>query len=220
VTRRVARVTWLALALLLLAGCAAERPVPQNPKDAGQSLRTQLRALRAWRADGRLVVKADGQGTPASFTWTERPDDTFRLRLSGPWGQGAARLAGGPGQASLVTGDGTRYVARDAHALLAGAYGWDIPVSALRHWLLGLPGEEDAQFTLDRYGRLATLDWHGWHVEYRRYRQVNGLDLPAVLTAKARKRQAEVRVAIDNWHLDGRGEQPAATESPIPLMGN
>lgn len=218
-THRPVRALCIVLAVLLGAGCAAQRPVPADREAAGQALRAELRAFHAWRAEGRLVVRTRDDGGQAGFTWIERPDGGFRLRLAGPWGQGAARLQGGRGRAELVTGDGYRYTGPDARALLAGVYGWEIPVNGLRRWLLGLP-DADADFTLDRFGRLATLDWHEWHVEYRRYRRVDGLDLPAVLMATARGGQTEVRVAIDSWRLGtGQDQEAPVPDSPVPLMG-
>lgn len=210
----------VALALVLVAGCAAgPRPVPDERTRAWTELRAELEALDQWQAEGRLVVRDGRDGNPAGFTWIERPDGGFQLRLSGPWGQGVARLTGGAGRAELVTAEGMRYTAGDAHQLLAGVYGWDIPVAGLRRWLLGLPGP-DATYTLDRFGRLETLDWRDWHIEYGRYRLVDeGLDMPAVLTASRAGGDTEIRVAIHEWRLGpGKPDAPGG-ESPIPLMG-
>lgn len=208
------------VALVLVAGCATgPRPVPDERTRAWADLRTQLEGLERWQAEGRLVVRDGGEGNPAGFTWIERPDGGFQLRLSGPWGQGVARLTGGTGQAELVTAEGTRYTAGDAHQLLSRVYGWDIPVSGLRRWLLGLPGP-DAEHTLDRFGRLATLDWRDWHIEYGRYRLAdNGLDMPAVLTATRADGDTELRVAIHEWQFEPSRPGAPTHESPVPLMG-
>lgn len=209
----------LAASLLVLVGCTAgPRTVPDERAQAWEDLRAELEALEQWRAEGRLVVRTEADGGQAAFTWVERADGTFRLRLAGPWGQGAAHLTGGGGRAELVTADDLRYIAGDAHRLLAGVYGWDIPVGGLRTWLIGLPGG-GAEFTLDRFGRLETLDWRDWHIEYGRYRLVEqGLDLPAVLTATRDDGATEVRVAVSSWQL-GVGDESPAPGSSIPLMG-
>lgn len=218
---RATRAWWrLAPIALLLAGagCAIEpRPVPDERNAAWDELRAQLEQLEQWRAEGRLVVREEG--TPASFTWVERPDGSFELRLAGPWGQGAARLSGGRGRATLVTADDLRYTAGDAQRLLARVYGWDIPVSGLRQWLLGLPGPE-ADYTLDRFGRLETLNWRDWHIEYGRYRLTDeGLDMPAVLTATRSGGDSEIRVAIQSWRLSPDTPDQSPPRSPVPLMG-
>jgi len=202
----------------LLAACAiGPRSVPEDRAAAWTDLRGRLEALDGWRAEGRLSVHTRDDGGQANFTWIERPDGSFRLRLAGPWGQSAARLSGRAGSAELVAADGMRYVGADARDLLAGLYGWDIPVSGLRHWLVGLPGES-SEYTLDRFGRLATLRWKGWRIEYKRYRPMGKLDLPAVLIAARPETGTEVRVAVDAWSPRGGGPAPVP-ESPVPLIG-
>ncbi|MEX0607430.1 MAG: lipoprotein insertase outer membrane protein LolB [Halofilum sp. (in: g-proteobacteria)] len=216
--RRTPRLAALCALLLALGGCAIEpRTVPDERDEAWEALRAELDRLEHWRAEGRLVVREGRDGTPANFTWIERADGSFELRLAGPWGQGAARLSGGSGRAVLVTADDLRYTARDAQRLLARVYGWDIPVAALRQWLIGLPGPE-AEYTLDRFGRLETLQWGDWQIAYGRYRLADeGLDMPAVLTASHVSGGNELRVAVQSWQL---GEPaPSPSRSPVPLMG-
>jgi outer membrane lipoprotein LolB len=207
-------------AVLLLAACATgPRPVPDDRRAAWEELRTRLSAVDQWRAEGRLAVRTAEDGGQAGFTWIELPDGRFRLRLAGPWGQGATRLLGGDGSARLVAGDGRRYVGADARSLLAGLYGWNIPVDGLRRWLIGLPGE-GAEFTLDRFGRIETLRWQGWRLEYGRYRPVGDLELPAVLRARHAASGTEVRVAVDEWRLGADDGDAPAPGSPVPLMGS
>ncbi len=203
-----------------IAGCAVgPRSVPDERAEAWAELRAELEALDQWRAEGRMVVRDGRDGNPAGFTWIESADGGFQLRLSGPWGQGVARLSGAAARAELVTAQGRRYTAADSHQLLSQVYGWDIPVAGLRRWLVGLPGP-DADHTLDRFGRLKALDWRDWHIEYGRYRLVEeGLEMPAVLTASRAGGATEIRVAIHEWQLGPRKPDAPGDESPIPLMG-
>lgn len=214
------RIRLVVLGLVIaLAGCAAPRPVPDDHAEAWASQRARLQALDAWRAEGRLVVRSGNEGGQVGFTWIERPDGSFGMRMAGPWGQGAAHLAGGGGRATLRGADGARYVAADASELLADVYGWDVPVAGLRRWLVGLPAS-GADYSLDRFGRVATFDWQDWRVAYRRYRQVDGTDLPAMLTATRARDGTEIRVAIDRWRLGAGGGDTRPADSPVPLIGD
>lgn len=214
---RPARLVLALSAVLLLGACTAgPRPLPADRERAWDEARARLRALESWRAEGRLAVRTPDDGAQAHFTWHETANGRFALRLSGPWGQGAARLEGGAGRVRLDAGEGREYSGTDARELLLAVYGWDIPVAALRRWLIGLPGG-GADYSLDRFGRVATLEWRGWLLEYRRYRQQDRLDLPALLIARRPADGVALRMAVDRWQL---GEQPAPVpDSPVPLFG-
>ncbi len=203
----------------LLAGCATgPRSVPEDREEAWSDQRQRLEALSGWRAEGRLAVRTRDDAGNANFVWIEEGEERFRLRLEGPLGQGGGRLVVDGGQAVLTTGDGQQYAGHDAGRLLDDLYGWNIPVTGLRQWLVGLPGS-DADYELDRFGRITALEWRGWHIEYRRYRPVGDLDLPATLVATRADSGTEIRVAIDQWEPEASDESPSDDGSTIPLMG-
>lgn len=206
----------LPLFLFIGACTTAPRPVPDDRERAWQRMRAELEALEAWRAEGRLVVRTGGEGGQARFVWREYGRDRFSLRLSGPWGQGAARLDSEQGWAELQAADGRRFAGPDARELLLAVYDWDIPVDALRQWLVGLP-TEGATRELDRFGRVTSLQWRGWAIEYRRYRQHGELDLPALLVARRDSDEVELRLAVDHWRVGD--ERSPVPESDVPLMG-
>lgn len=207
----------LLLLCAVLAGCASgPRDVPDDRADAWQRNSAELRALEGWRADGRLVVRTPDGGGQAHFTWRELDGNGFNLRLAGPWGQGAARLDGTAYRAELLAADGRRYVGPDARELLIAVYGWDIPVGPLRQWLVGLP-TDGADYDLDRFGRVRSLQWQDWSLQYRRYRQRDGVDLPALLVAERGGDGVQLRVVVDRWQLSP--DDAPVPQSPVPLIG-
>ena len=213
------RIAVLFVGVAVLAACATgPRSVPGDREAAWSDQRERLEALSGWRAEGRLAVRTRDDAGNANFVWIEEGEDRFRLRLEGPLGQGGGRLVVDGAQAVLTTGDGQRYASPDAGRLLDELYGWDIPVAGLRQWLVGLPGA-DADYELDRFGRITSLEWRGWRIEYRRYRQVDDLDLPATLVATRTDSGTEIRVAIDQWAPEASDQPPSEDGSTIPLMG-
>ncbi len=215
--RSLARCAAAAALALALAGCAGPRPVPDDRAAAWSELSERLRSLTQWRAEGRIAVRGNGEPGTVNFTWIESPRRGFSLRLEGPWGQNVGRLDVEPARVALTTRDGRRFVGTDPATLVERLYGWQIPVRALRHWLIGLPGD-GRDYTLDRYGRLATLEWRGWRIDYRRHRGVDGLDLPVDLRARRSGDGTEIRVAVDRWQVADDDGEPVE-DSPVPLMG-
>lgn len=207
--------------VLGLAACAVgPREVPDDRDAAWADLRAQLEALESWHAEGRLSVNMSGDGGSAGFDWRERADGRFTLHLAGPWGQGVARLSGDDQRVELDTGEGQVITGADASVLLRDLYGWNIPVAGLRRWLIGLPAADTAEatYTLDRFGRLETLVWDDWEIEYRRHRRVDDLDLPAILRADRMDGEARIRIAVDRWQL--READSGDDDSGVPLIGD
>lgn len=208
--------------VVALGACAVgPREVPDDRDSAWDNLRGQLEGLDGWHAEGRLSVNMAGDGGSAGFAWRERADGRFSLRLSGPWGQGVARLSGDDHRVELDTGDGPVVTGDDASMLLRDLYGWDVPVAGLRRWLIGLPADDtaDATYTLDRFGRLETLVWRDWEIEYRRHRRVDDLDLPAILRAERTDGEARIRIAVDRWQLKEAGSSDD-DDTDVPLIGD
>jgi len=214
--------------VFLLAACAAPRGErPDDPAAAWAQHRDRVETIESWRVEGRLSVRGSQEGRRSAaggtvgFDWHEQPGAGFRLDLAGAWGQSVARVQADGRRARLDVGDGRVFVGTDARQLLADVYGWDIPVAGLRRWLLGLAGEgaDPASYELDRRGRLASLEWREWLVEYRRYRQVDGLDLPVDLVATRADGGARLRVIVDRWMPQGRGDA-AEDNGRIPLIGD
>lgn len=211
----------------LLAACAYQGPRerPADREQAWQELRAGLESIETWRAQGRMSVRTASDGGSAGFDWREQGDGRFELRLAGPWGQGVARLSGTRNRAVLDEGNGRILRGRDAGRLLRRAYDWNIPVSELRRWLIGLPAADEVEvsYTLDVYGRLETLDWEDWQITYGRYRQRDDLDLPAELTIDNSAEAVRIRVAIDDWDLDPPAQQQDEPRdddgSGVPLIG-
>lgn len=212
------RLTLAVVALaLLLAGCASTRQAAPDPESTWQERRARLQALDEWQADGRLSVRVERDGGQANFTWIQA-GGTYRLRLTGPWGQGGAVLEAGQGAAELDAAEGRHYRGANARSLLASVYGWDIPVGGLRYWLVGLPGEGN-EYSLDRFGRLDRLTWNEWEIVYESYRRIQGVELPTDIRVE-RDAETRVNIAIDEWGVGGDASDDGdGIDSPVPLMG-
>jgi outer membrane lipoprotein LolB len=181
----------LALALLALsAGCALLEPQPSAPRPARETIET-------FRLEGRIAVRRAHESFSAGIEW-RHDAQSDELLVSGPLGQGLARLTSGGGAALLETTDQKRYVAADLDGLSEQVFGTPLPVSGLSRWVLGRSAHGGAT-RLDAAGRLAGLSEQGWTIEYLRYESEAADALPALLQAK--REDVEVRLVIDSWSL-------------------
>lgn len=188
------------LVVMLLAGCATRPPVSEPASESvWLAHRSTLEALTDWQVQGRVGVRAGEDGWNASFDWQQQ-GDAYRIRLRGPFGQGAVELAGSAQGVWLTQADRPAVFARDAETLLQRETGWRLPVSGLSAWLRGLPRTAaHSEFSWDERGRLQQLDENGWRIDYLRYQQAHSLEMPARLDLH--RDTLRVKFILDTWQV-------------------
>ncbi len=190
--RALLAAAWLVLA----AGCATVDP-------ASMASRTGRDAIDAFRIEGRIAVRHNGESFSAGIDW-RHDAQSDEIVISGPLGQGLARLTAGGGTALLETADKKRFMAADIDGLSEQVFGIRLPVSGLARWVLGRTTFGGAA-QLDEAGRLASLAEAGWVIEYLRYESESRHALPELLLARrggeGGGEGVEVRLKIDNWNL-------------------
>lgn len=177
-----------AALLLLMAGCSNTPQAPEPmPRTEGNA------AITAWRLSGKLGLRSEGQAHSAYLNW-QQCGDNYRIRVSGPLGQGAASLTGNSHRATLRSRDG-EISANNAEQLLEQQLGWSIPVAELLYWLRGIPAPKQDYQLIDEQ-----LLQAGWQLNYQRWQQVDQYQLPAKMTATHPR--AKVTLIIRDWQLD------------------
>jgi outer membrane lipoprotein LolB len=190
----------VAALALAIAGCATVpgRPTVVPPVDL-EAERAALRALTRWHVEGRLAVTAGNDGWSGTFTWTQADDD-LDFRFRGPLGIGGFRMQGDGSSLHVETTNGEVFDLASPEEDLWARYGWSVPVTSMRHWMLGVPGEDapaEERFAED--GRLAALEQRGWVVRYDGWSETAGLTLPRKLTMESEG--VRVRVIAERWDL-------------------
>ena len=170
--------------------------------------------VERWRALGKLAARTTGdrkgeRNWSGTLDWRQAREN-FRLRMSGPFGQGAFQVEGRPGEVELTTARGERRSAATPETLFARELGWYLPASALRHWITARarPGVPVKDWRLDAAGRLSSLAQQGWRLDYE-YREApvgsppedaRGPALPERITLRGE--EVVVRIAIRDWRLE------------------
>lgn len=183
--------------LLVLAGCAGAPRLPETVD--WEARRTALQAMSDWRMTGRVAVAVGGEGGSGSLEWHET-GGVSDLRLSGPLGAGALHVTLGPQGMRLEDGTGAWVGGAQAEQLLADRLGTDVPLAALRYWVLGAPAP-GLPFTDTTGGRgtPSAFAQSGWLVSVDRWQAVPGRLLPARVTAE--RDGTRVKLAISRWEF-------------------
>ena len=189
------------LVLALLTGCSTI-PESLGPESEArwQARQPALEVLQNWEFDGRIAVQREEEGWFASLRW-EQQGAVYHLQVSGPAGQGAARLEGDKTGVTLTRSDGTIYHALHPEELLVTHLGWQVPVVGLHYWVRGLPAPTEWESkTLDALGHLVWLRQNGWDIHFERYGTANTLELPGRLALE--RSPLTVRIVMDRWRLN------------------
>lgn len=195
---------WLATAgALLLAGCASLAPVP-SPEDEGLTAlwaehQARLVPLSAFALEGRAAGSGLA-GAKVDLQFRQQADGRFSMRVSGPFGAGAASLAGNEHTVEVRSREGS-FVTDDPQAWLQERSGWSLPLRRLRWWLVGLPAPDGGtvRVQFDAEGRARTLEQDGWLLNYADYQTVAQWVLPRRLEARQGERQ--LRIVVDRWDI-------------------
>ena len=184
--------------LALLAGCATTPESVNLPDISSWDERTTvLGNVESWQFKGRIAVKAGDEGFNGKFNW-EQKGDAFSATVGGPLGMGTVRIEGDGQVMSLTDKDGVETVLQDAELELRWRYGWTIPITSLRYWVLGIPDPGKPSTTeFNDEGNLSHLEQGGWIVEISRYREGGGQQMPRTLSAT--NPDTRVRMVIDRW---------------------
>jgi outer membrane lipoprotein LolB len=161
--------------------------------------REALQSLHDWRVIGRIGVTSEQEGWHAGLYWNQR-GSAYAINLIGPLGQGRVRIWGDGRSVSVQTADGRVLSAADPEQLLAATMDMRLPVSGLIYWIRGLPDpNQQSELTGDKAGRLIRLEQNGWMIDYLRYEQIAGLELPTRI--RARQNDLTVQLVVSRWDL-------------------
>jgi len=162
-----------------------------------------LQSLSVWQADGRIAVRHSGGGGQGRIQWQQNGPDTD-IVLSGPLGIGATQIIWRSDTVSLITANGEeqrRYEGLDAaEQFLASELGWQLPVSSIRYWLLGVPDPVWPHAdSFDESGQLQSMQQRGWVMTYKSFALAAGRPVPTRMDAELGS--LRLRVIVDDWEL-------------------
>jgi len=198
------------MVMLMLSGCASTpiTTTSAGAESAWQARQAALAAVPAWTLAGRIAVNnndAASDSAPgainisATLNWAQQPND-YRIDVVPPFGQGAIHLEGNSDGVVMQLPGGRQLSAASPDALLYAQTGLRLPISSLRYWVMGSPDPaSEARKALDDTGRALWLEQSGWRIEFLRYSQINGLDMPDKLTVT--RSPMHLRLVIDRWEL-------------------
>ncbi len=193
----------LPLAALVLTACSITPPKgPGKSPDSPQWRQHQqaVRTLNQYQTRGAFAYLSDQQKVYARFFWQQTGQDRYRLLLLNPLGSTEMELIAQPGSAQVTDNKGQKYTGTDAEEMIGKLTGMPIPITSLRQWILGLPGDA-TDYKLDDQYRLSEVNYSqngkSWKVVYGGYDSNSKPALPSSL--ELTEGGQRIKLKMDNW---------------------
>lgn len=191
------RFIWLIL-LAWLAGCSS---LPTDSPGVVQGEGEEPVAIASperWTWHGRFAARVENEGVSASLSWRQELDD-FDIDIFDPLGRHLAELNGSSEAVTIRTREGDEHSARNAEDLLLHYLGWSIPISGMRHWVVGqaVPDSPvDAETFMDD-GLRESLSQDGWSIEWQSYQEDGHEYLPQRM--RLSRADLSLKLIMDDW---------------------
>jgi outer membrane lipoprotein LolB len=187
-------------ALMLAAGCRTLPPgAPVGPgADAPwPEQRAALEKLDRYALNGRVAVAAQGQGFSATLRYQQQPRGS-NLALDGPLGIGGLRVQIDGQDIEIATSRGEKLDGQSARDELERRLGFQLPLTELRWWLLGIPAPGEASVNQDAgSGEIHDFTQGGWRVSINTRAAGLGFSLPQKMTAE--REGARLKLFVQGW---------------------
>ena len=178
-------------ALIVSSGCST---LPGTTTTDSTEFASNIQ-LQHWQLRGKIGILNNNEASSAYLNW-QQCGERFDIRLSGPLGQGAARLLGDQQRVILESPKRPPISADNPEQLLRQQLGWDLPISQLTYWIRGIPAPDSPfQILTDSKG----FQQLGWHINILRSAQVGEYSLPTKVIAK--HPQLKITLILKHWKL-------------------
>lgn len=188
------RISFLICFVGLLVSCANIAVKPESPFQLQG--RDYLYDKKQWFFSGRLAVSNEQESLSLSINWSHLNTED-KIELSGPFGQGRTLVRINENTVDIDYGDKQIQLIGNVDDLVSKNSGVQVPVSALKYWVLGLikPG---ASFVVDEKGFFQL----GWHVQYIQMQWIGNDKLPKKIKIERSGAGSEqLKLIVDGWEL-------------------
>ena len=183
---------FVVYALVSLLSACAVTPESSSERYDLAAMRS-LQQKKRWSFEGRLAFVDEKDSISGAVVW--RHDGANEdIELVGPLAQGRLRISVADGRVVVDDGDSPKVFYGQPDEVLAEQVGMNMPVSALKFWVLGVNDPTQA-FVEQSDGFYQS----GWLVRDYEMQVVNTELLPKKMTAV--KDKTRIKLIVDQWNL-------------------
>lgn len=191
------RFVLIIFVFILLTACVTQPTGPKPKPMTWSEHKNYVENTHRWHTQGMIGIRTSQESNSASFDWRQCDKD-YEIHLFGPFGAGATMIMGDGHDVALTNSQNQTFVARSPEALLKQQTNFDLPISHLYYWLRGLPAPKvPAKITFTQNQRIQRLVQDGWVIDYLRYDNVKGVDLPGKIAIEYPN--LHIKIVVERW---------------------
>ncbi len=184
---------------------AADSPLPLEKRQPlhWQEEKQRRQQIRSWEIRGRLGVQTAKDAGVLDLIWKQSADE-YSIRLIAPLASGNYHIQGDGSYAEIRYPDGSRKNIENIDDMFLLALEVDLPASAIKDWLRGLPASElvvdDIQW--NESGQIHEIRQDGWNVEMEKYAGTKLLLPHAIYITRDDDEDLDIQLLLRQWLLD------------------
>jgi len=188
---------------MLLAACVPMQVKQHAGSAADESAQrareTALAGRTHWSLAAHIGVSNEHDSGSGELDWQQN-GVAYTFTVRAPVTGKTWKLSGDEGHAKLEGVEQSAIEGNDAEALLRTRVGWDVPLVALRAWVLGMRAPAaPAQVSYADSGLPAKITQSGWSVEYRDWYTDRNPPVPKRVFAS--RGATRVKMAIESFDI-------------------
>jgi outer membrane lipoprotein LolB len=184
----------LCTGIAFLVGCAHFQPQPTFKYIPWQERKTKLQQNKNWIIDGSLSITHNKKRDIANFAWQQNQNN-YAINISGPMNLRRVNIVGTANQVELCQSNNKCIKAKTGEQLFFNQFGWQLPISNMRYWVLALAAPTKIEATrFDQYEHLVALKQQGWKIYYSEFRPVKDVDLPNIIELQNKRFFIKIKI--------------------------
>ena len=159
--------------------------------------------IKIWEIRGRLGVQTENNGGSVDITW-KQSEQEYSIRLIAPLGAGNYLILGNDEYADVRFPDGRKETIDNVDQAFASTLQVDLPVTAIRYWLRGLPakGLPVTSISWNNKGLINRIKQSGWNVEMKKYTGAKILLPHSIYLSRDDDPELDIRLVLRQWLVD------------------
>jgi outer membrane lipoprotein LolB len=187
-----------------LVGCSTP-PVKLTPQEKDQvydRFERSQKEITYWQMNGRFSLRVDNHVHTGNITWVNN-GASYGIKFSGPLDQSAVVITSDGKTVTMKDNQGYEGTESTPEALLSRYTQYEMPVSALKYWVLARPAPfKTPSLTLNPQGYPIGMQQDDWTVEYQYFREVGQYLLPSKIIIH--HPNMKLTLSIHDWKVSDK----------------